>query len=133
MVEKLRTSDDNVAVIDENESANIVVKFTHDNAPITKNHLITILATLFDRKTESVINGKENINVKDANNGSVINDGTLTWRLTPQDNAIVGTSLPSGSIEEHVVLFTWTWDDEVQVRTGKKEVYFDVRKLADPT
>lgn len=132
MTDKLKDSRDNVAVVDENESANIIVKFTNNYTPILKTNLFTITVTLFDRQTELIINGVEDTSVFDEHNGSVDTDGTLTWRLSPEDNVIIDTDLPTGSLEEHIARFTWTWYDGIQARTGKKEVSFDVRRLAVP-
>ena len=132
MTEKLLDIRDNVVTVDAGESSNIVVQFTDNGVAIIKNNLASLKVTLFDKVTSTLINARNLQDVLDANDGVVAADGTLTLRLGPSDNIIVGTDLPDEFLEDHIARFTWTWNDGVATRTGQEEVAFDVRKLATP-
>ena len=122
-----------VEPVQSGESSNVVVTF-HDIAgdAIVKASLATLTVTLYDRTTLAVINSRSAQNVKDANNGTVANDGTLTLRLGASDNVIVGTSVAVGALEEHVVRLQWTWSDGVETRNGFDEWVMSVEKVAVP-
>ena len=118
--------------IQQGESCNVVVTFQdHAGATIVKANLITLTATLYDQDAATIINSRNAVNVKDANDGVVATDGTLTWRLGPLDNVIVGT-VAVGKIQDHVVRFTWEWSDGVATRKGIENRIIRVEKLAVP-
>ena len=117
----LRDSAGLAVVVQEGESCNLTVTFQDmTGATINKASLITLTCTLFDWTTAAVINSRNAQTVLDANNGLVASDGTLTLRLGPLDNIIVGTPA-SGTKEIHCCLFTWTWSDGVATRTGRSD------------
>ena len=116
----IRASDGDLVNVQEGESCNIVATFKDLNGnAIVKASLITLTMTLALESTSAAINGRGPTpqNVLDANGGTVASDGTLTLRLQPADNSIIGTPL-DGTIEVHVIEFEWTWNDGVAVRTG---------------
>lgn len=115
----LRNSARTEVIVQEGESCNVVVVVKDmDGAAIAKASIITLTATLFDYATEAAINSRNDQNVLDANQGTVATDGTLTLRLGPLDNVIVGTPA-TGKTETHCLEVTWTWNDGVATRTGK--------------
>lgn len=126
----LLDSDGHTLTVQQGESCNVIVVF-HDNAgaAILKANLASLTATLFDQASAAVINSRSAQNVLDANGGAVATDGTLTLRLGPLDNVIVGT-VAVGAIQKHVLRVTWTWSDGVATRTGIEERIIRVEKIA---
>ena len=87
----------------------------------------TIQLTYYDRGSGTVINSRDDQNVKNANNVTIhATSGLLTWSLQPEDTAIIGTSWDAGDVETHIALFEWTLTNG---KRGKKEVRFDVINL----
>ena len=100
---------------------------------LTEANLDTIVMDLFDRESATVINSREDSDVKDTGGGYVAADGTLTLKLFPADMAFVGSG-GAGSKELHVVRLLWTWDDsDGDTQTGQEEFLFEVVQIADPT
>jgi hypothetical protein len=134
MATVLQDGDGEDAVFQEGESGNLVVVFKDmDGNAIAKAALISLVCTQYDRDTRTVINGRENQNVLDANNGAVASNGTLTLRLGPDDTVLIG-NLAYGSSETHCLLFRWTWSDSVETRTGKcGPLTFRIENLVEPT
>lgn len=128
-------SSGNAVTAQQGESCDVVLTFKDlSGATITKANLITLTLSLFDQKTSATINSRSGQNVIDANGGSVATDGTLTLRLQPDDNPIVSSSVVVGASENHVLEFTYSWNDGVLTRTGKSVPYtLAVEKLAVPT
>ena len=126
--------DDNekLGIVQEGESANVVATFRFGTTAIVKASILTMELTLYDLASGAVIAGRDSQNVKDANDGAMASDGTLTLRLGPTDNVIVGTDLDEGDYEIHVARLTWTWSDGVKTRTGVDELSFRVLKIATP-
>ena len=117
----LRDSAGLAVVVQEGESCNITTTFQDlTGTAIIKANIITLTVTLFDWVTSAAINSRNAQNVLDANNGTVVSDGTLTLRLGPLDNIIVG-SPASGTKEIHCCVFKWTWHDGVATRTGESD------------
>lgn len=117
--------------VQEGESCNVVVLFKFAGTAIVKASLATITVTLYDKTAGTIINGRNAQNVLDANNGVVATDGTLTLRLGPLDNVIVGTPAV-GATQLHHARFAWTWTDGVATRTGIEEVAITVENLVTP-
>ena len=109
-------------VVQEGESCDVTAVFKDNSGTaIAKAALITLTASLYDLLTNASINSRLAQSVLDANQGAVATDGTLTLRLGPLDNVIVGTTLATGKTETHCLQLNWTWNDGVSVRTGKSE------------
>lgn len=81
--------------------------------PIGSGSLNTLTLSLYDKRTGTVINSRNNLNALNANNvtvyGSVQGSGTsqhtVLWAVQPLDNAVVG----SRELEEHRAVFEYTW------------------------
>lgn len=112
------------------ESANVVASFNFGSETFDKAALLTITATLYDLESKTVINSREDQDVKDHNDATVSSEGVLTLRLSPADNVIVDADLLVGQNEVHVIRLTWTWNDGVITRTGIEELRFNVMKTA---
>lgn len=116
-------------VIQEGESSDLTITFVDGNGnAIQKSNFVSVLLTLYDRNRSTIINGRLNQNVLDANDGTMSVNGVLTLKLGPSDNIIVGTA-PNNTFEEHVARFVWTWNDGTNVRTGIEETLFLVENL----
>lgn len=105
--------------IDEGESGSITAS-VQDKAgnPLTKAELTSLTISIVDLKSDTVINNRNNQTILDANNGTVAVDGTLTFKLQPQDTINVGS--PRNSLEERQVTISWTWVDlQLVTNTGK--------------
>lgn len=123
---------DEVVVIQQGESANLVVQFTDGATPIIKANLSSLKVTLFDKESATLINSRNDQDILDLNDGTVATDGTLTLRLGPSDNIIVNAGTPVNGLEYHIARFTWTWNDGLENRTGREERIFSVEKLETP-
>lgn len=126
------TSEGKQGIVQEGESCNIVATFSFAGATIAKSAIITLRLTLYDLATNEVINSREDQNIRDANDGLLSTNGTLTLRLGPDDNTVVGDLLDAGDFETHVVRLEWTWDDGVKTRTGVSNLSYVVEKIATP-
>jgi len=105
--------------IDEGESGNITSTLQNKvgNA-LTKSELLTLKITIFDVRSNTIVNNRLNQNILDANNGTVDTVGELTFKLQPEDTVNVGS--PRKFLEERQVTIEWTWQDlEAVVNTGK--------------
>lgn len=133
-IEAMKNTANLTVTVDEGESCDVDYTFKDmaGNA-IVKSSLITLTATLFDEKTETIINSRDAQDVKDANGGTVATDGTLTLRLQPLDAAIVSTTLTAEKTERHILRLEWTWNDGMLTRTGRASRAIIVQNVASPT
>ena len=130
--EDLLDTDGKLAVADEGESHTIVAALKHGTAAISKADLVTLTLELFDEATAAIINSRDGQDVLDDNGGTVSSVGVVTMELDAADNPVVSETADVGELEAHIARFTWTWLSGVRTRTGKHEIRFLVRKLADP-
>ena len=97
-------------LVDEGESAVITATLVDiGNTPIVKASLQTLTLTLRNASDLTVINGRNAQDILDANDGAVAADGTVTIKLGPADNPIVGSA--EYGIEDHHATMRWTWID----------------------
>lgn len=105
-------------VVDENDEA------------LDAGFLTTLTLTLVDVDSQTIIHGRQNQNVLNANNGSLITDlgppmvTTMTLELQPADTVILNEHRMS---EARVLTFRWTWDSGARV--GVHSVQFRVENL----
>ena len=130
-----RTSDGDIESIEAGESATITATFTDTTgADLTTSAIQTMTATLLNASTGAVINSRNAQDILNANGGAVADSNgkaTLTLKLSPADNANIGT--PAGDLEEHYLLVTWTWNDtDAVTQTGKHEWLLYIRPLTTP-
>lgn len=120
-------------VIQEGESMNIEGALVDgDNAAISKSSLTTFTLTLYDEVTNSVINSRDDQDIKDTNGGIVNTDGTFVIRLEPADAIIKDGSTLAGRNESHIARIKWTWNDGVAARTGIQEMRIRIAKMGRP-
>lgn len=62
----------------------------------------TVVLTLFDKNTRSIINGRDEFDVRPL----VSDTGLLSFELTPADNTIVNSIR---RVEVHEITIEWTW------------------------
>lgn len=86
-------------------------------------NLTTLTLTLYDSSTESIINSRNDSDINGVNGGSVDASGNLVMKLSPADNALIGT----GDSEKHIALIEWTYNSGAD--TGRAEVIFTVANL----
>jgi len=86
--------------------------------------LATVTLTLYNKSSGTVLNGRSETNIKNANDGTVDSNGLLALTLTPADNAL---EAQSGSKETHVAQITWTYNGGAS--TGRALVEFPVANL----
>tara|TARA_Y100000004_G_C8799106_1_gene362588 strand:- start:156 stop:548 length:393 start_codon:yes stop_codon:yes gene_type:complete len=96
-------------------------------AVIPLSDMTTIILTLYDVYTGTIINSRNAQNVKNTNNVTYTEAGLLTWTLQPNDNIIVSSDVRTNSYEKHIALFEFTWDSGA--KAGKHELEFQVRQL----
>lgn len=114
-------------IVQQGESLNVtgqLVDFAGD--PILKAGLSTLLMTLFDEATSTIINDVD----QDDRLSEVASDGSFTLKLDGPDNIIVNTAgVGSGQIEKHVLALYWRWNDGTQDRSGIQLIRFRVQRL----
>lgn len=77
-----------------------------DGAPLGGLDLFALTLTLYDQKTQAIINDRDEQDVLNVNGVTIDSGGLLTWEITPADNAFVGTKAD----EIHVALFRYYWN-----------------------
>jgi len=84
-----------------------------DKVQIPKSLMNTLVLTLHDIKSGSIINSRNGQNVFDLNNVTIATDGKITWIIQAVDNIIVATvDLPA--FEVHKALFELTWNSSTR-------------------
>ena len=129
-MEKLKDSSGNLCRVNEGESA-LVVATLYDLSgdPLNKNAIITLTMDLRSAKTKETIRAES---IRDANGGTLAEDGTLTLKLGPTDNVVPADS--KDSIEVNQLVLTWTWTDpEAVTQTGRQEWEIDVVRNLRPS
>lgn len=120
-------------IIQEGESANLVLtpKDMDQNA-ISKANLIELIATMYDQGSGTSVNGLNQSNVFDDQDGvgTVADDGTLTIRLNGPE--IAGVVQPM-EVQVQIFRLEWTWNDGVSERRGIKEWRVRIQKLQSVT
>lgn len=126
--ENLKDSTGQIVCVDEGESCRIVVTFTdYDGTNILAASIATLECTLKDAETGTVINGRDDQSVANANGGTLTDEAgvaTLKLVLDQSDNINVGGLLTGR--ETHNIDFKWTWNDGTAFRTGISKYRFDV-------
>ena len=77
-----------------------------DEVGLAAASLSTLTMTLFDELSLAIINSRSNIDILNANNGTVDSSGNGTWVAAPDDTKIQDESLTE---EVHIAMFRWTW------------------------
>ena len=80
----------------------------------------TCTLTLYERESETIINGRNGSNIKNANGGTIDTEG-LALVLANADNALVD---PNINHEVHIALIQWTWSSST--KAGAKELRLTV-------
>lgn len=124
---RLKDSNETEQIVQEGESANITATFHFGDNTFDKDAILSLVASLYNQDTKEIINSWDELDVLDDNNATVATNGTLTLRLGPSENAIIG-DLSDGDVESHVLRLKWTWNDGTAVRTGIEELVFQVEK-----
>lgn len=106
----LKDSAGNVKHVDSKESAVITAVLKDvDDVAINKAVLQSLTLTLVNAEDGTVLNGRDQQDILDTNNGSVTEDGVVTIKLQPADNAVCGAN--NNELEEHYATLRWTYAD----------------------
>lgn len=90
--------------------------------------IVTLVATLYDRESGSILNGRNAQSVLNANGGTVDSAGNLTLTLVPADNAVLDAAR---AFELHVLLLEWTYASGAKAnRLQKRIAVRNLRKVA---
>lgn len=119
--------------IDEGESGNITSTLQNKAGNnLTKSEIISLTITIIDARSNSIVNNRLNVNILDANDGTVSVEGELTFKLQPEDTINVGS--PKNYLEEKQITIQWTWLDlEGDLNTGKHVFSIYVKTYTDNT
>lgn len=110
-------------LICERTTTLLQLQLTDENdEAIAKASLSTLTLTLYERKTATILNGRDQSDILDDNGGTVSSTGLLDLILDDNDNALATQA--SKVAEDHVALIEWTWSSGT--RFGKKEITFTV-------
>ena len=124
-------------ILNEHTSRVIAWQFQDADATgVNNNALLSVTLTLYDLETDAIINSRNAQDVLGGshtgqNNVTIDTSGNAIWYMQPEDNDIIGTSIPEGGYETHIALFVWTWDpgDGEGVRENNMEVSLLVKNL----
>lgn len=94
-------------LLDENETV------------IPASLLTTLTLTLFNIRTNAVVNGRDRQDIKNAHNVTVSELGVVIWSIQVAD-------LPATSEADYLAIFEWTWS------TGTKSGWHDMTLHLDP-
>lgn len=126
--EKLKDAEGQYLCVDEGEVARVTATFAdYDGTSLASAAISAVTVTLRNQDDLSVINGRSDQNVLNANGGTLADvDGvaTLTLILDESDNVNAGGVL-SGK-ETHYLDLSWQWNDGTAFRTGRSLYEFDV-------
>lgn len=78
-----------------------------DDLPLDGRLLDTLVLTLVDKHTGTVINGRNRQNMLVNTDVTVSNTGNLVWMLSANDTTMVGST----QVEDHLASFEWTWSN----------------------
>lgn len=105
----------------ENSSRILTTTLTDkDGTAIVSGNLSYLKLTLWDKRTGSIINSRDAQSILNENGGSLSASGVLTLKLSPDDNAIVGSfdfevhrgvilaKLSTGDQDEEIKAFEYT-------------------------
>jgi hypothetical protein len=96
-------------VTDEGEGSRITAAFyDQSGAQLDGQSIVELELTLRNEADGAVINTRLDSNILNQNGGSVAEDGTLTLKLTGEDNAIITRD---GYEEPHIATIQWSWVD----------------------
>ena len=108
--ELLKDSAGNVKHIDAKESAVITAVLKDvDGQSVSKAVLQSLTLTIVNAEDGTVLNNRDGQDILDANNGSVTDQGVVTIKLQPSDNAVCGASM--NEVEEHYATLRWSYTD----------------------
>ena len=130
----LRDRDNKRTEVNQDSSAVVdVLLCDTDSEEFAKASVLTLTATLINALDRSVINGREEQDIRDANGGTLSDEGLVRLRLQAADNPIVGDHVEPNATESHYLLIAWTWQDEYDEPQRSSEEYeILVRRVAEP-
>lgn len=76
---------------------------------IPASALNTLMMTLYETATDTILNSRYKQNVLNQNGVTVSDAGALEWIGTPADSVIYDSATAANSEETHKALFEWTW------------------------
>ena len=97
-----------------------------DDEVLPKSAITGLMLTIKD-EAGNVINSRNEQPILDMNNGSLAEDGWVTIKLQPADNALQSTT---EKVEWHYVQLVWTWrDDDLDEQRGEHDWQIQIREL----
>ena len=96
-----------------------------DDVAIPDIDLDTLKLTLYDRTTETIINSRDEQDVLNTNDVTVV-DGVITWQIQPLDTAMHNSDREA---EIRVALWEWTYSPSTETLLGKHETVMRLRNL----
>ena len=94
-----------------------------EGLPVGGQQLISLTFTLLDRDTGTTINGRNAVNILNANGGTVDGDGNVRMPLTAADSVLLDVAHER---EGRIGRFRWTWGAGVD---GMHEHWWDVSRV----
>lgn len=111
-----------------NSTRHTITLYDYDNDTLAKASIQTLTLSLVNEADGAVINGRDAVDILDANGGTVSAAGVVTLKLQPTDNVMVSTD----DNEAHIAIITWTWTDPQAVsqtnsHNFKMTIYKDLK------
>lgn len=111
-------------VVQENSGKYVAKLVKEDGEALDVEEITTATLTLWDSKSEAIINNRDEQNVLNLNNVSLDCAGNLVWQWTPLDMPKLSTK-PDPEIHYALWIITWNGGDS-QI---KHDVAFRVHKV----
>jgi hypothetical protein len=109
-------------VVCKKTTSDLTLQLTDEaNVNLPSAQVTTLTLTLYEKKTQAILNSRSAQTILSANGGTLASGGLLTLLLSNLDNALTQQTVSS---EDHVALIEWTWASGA--RYGKKEITFSV-------
>lgn len=93
------------------------------NVNVPLSDIATLTLTLYDSQTLAIINARDNVDIKNANGGTVSSTGAFEFKFSAADLAIID---PTKIAEDRVALINWT---SAGGNEGHQEVFIHVKNL----
>lgn len=116
----------NLTLAEETTVVFVIPLLDHLGAPIDPAGVATIVLTVYDQASGSIINAKDAVSILNTNGGVLDADGVLTLELAPADNVLANPT--DYHREIHVALIEWTFGPGA-TRAGAVELVFKVQNI----
>src|ERR1051325_7574916 len=95
-------------------------------ADLPSDVLLSLTLTYYDKDTLTVINARQDQDVLDGNDVTVIVDGLIEWNMQVEDTALVDSRK---GLEAHIILLTWSWQSGIETKIDRHEAQVTIEAV----